>query len=147
MKSGENDVDNKVDLNAIYNSRANKREDNGMSFKDALWFLRHKGVGTNDGLFKIDKYAMIGSIIALKTAIVMNGPCVGGMPVYDSARNDFWFKDASFEGGHAISIVGYDKEGFIIRNSWGSIYGSKGYWTVPYDEFGEDFFEIWTLIR
>lgn len=68
--------DNKVDLNAIYNSRSDKSSDNGMSFKDALYFLRHNGVETNKGLYKINEYSMIGSIDALKIAIVMNGPCI-----------------------------------------------------------------------
>ncbi len=34
---------------------------------------------------------------------------------------------ASARGGHAISIVGYDKDSFIIRNSWGTDWGDAGF--------------------
>lgn len=137
--------DNKVDLTSIYNSRTDGG-DNGMTFKDALHFMRHEGVETSKGLFKINSYAMICSHEALKYAIVMNGPCIGGLPVYDSSADKFWLKGGEFEGGHAVAIVGYDKDGFIIRNSWGGSYGFDGYMHLPYDEFYESFYELWTLM-
>lgn len=38
------------------------------------------------------------------------------------------------EGGHAVLAVGYDDatQRFIIRNSWGTGWGMKGYFTMPY---------------
>jgi C1A family cysteine protease len=41
------------------------------------------------------------------------------------------------EGGHAIVCVGYDnaRRLFIIRNSWGTGWGDKGYGYLPYDYF------------
>ena len=88
---------------------------------------------------------MIGSIPVLKTAIVMNGPCVGGLPVYNSLVTKFWNPGTDFEGNHAIAIIGYDKDGFIIRNSWGKSYSVDGYAHISYDDFNR-FLEIWTLI-
>jgi hypothetical protein len=35
--------------------------------------------------------------------------------------------------GHAITIVGYNQYGFIIKNSWGKSWGDNGYATVSYD--------------
>ena len=37
-------------------------------------------------------------------------------------------------GGHAVVAVGYDdaKEWFLVRNSWGTAWGMKGYFTMPY---------------
>jgi C1A family cysteine protease len=37
-------------------------------------------------------------------------------------------------GGHAVVAVGYDdaKEWFLVRNSWGTAWGMKGYLTMPY---------------
>ena len=37
-------------------------------------------------------------------------------------------------GGHAVLAVGYDdaSQRFIIRNSWGTGWGQKGYFTMPY---------------
>jgi C1A family cysteine protease len=37
-------------------------------------------------------------------------------------------------GGHAVMAVGYDDSSgwFIVRNSWGTAWGIKGYFTLPY---------------
>lgn len=45
------------------------------------------------------------------------------------------FKDttSSHWGGHAVTIVGYRLEGFIIKNSWGTDWGDEGYVVVSYD--------------
>lgn len=139
-----NEKDNNIDLKSIYSSRSNSSDD-GMSFKDALHFMKHEGVDTDNGLFKIKGYAMVGSIIQLKYALLINGVCIGGLPVYNSMLSEFWKEGGEFEGGHAIAIVGYDEEGFIIRNSWGKSYGKDGYYHLKYDDFGDSFYEIWTM--
>lgn len=36
-------------------------------------------------------------------------------------------------GGHVVTVVGYDAEGFIIKNSWGTDWGQNGYGRVSYD--------------
>lgn len=145
LNTGENKTDNNVDLKAIYKSRTDDG-DNGMSFKDAFKFLKHEGVKTDNGVYKIDRYAKLGSITTLKQALILNGPCVGGLPVYDSYKCDFWYKSKgdTFQGGHAISIIGYNKEGFIIRNSWGESFCEDGYTIIPYEDFNS-FMEIWTV--
>lgn len=136
--------DNKVDYFEIYDKRGHEWD--GMSFKQALGILRHEGVASASGRLGIHEYALISSKAALQTAILMNGPCVGALPVYnDSPR--FWKeqKNDGFYGYHAISIVGYDKDGFIIRNSWGPKFGDNGYTTLKYEDFGQ-FVEIWTIL-
>ena len=37
-------------------------------------------------------------------------------------------------GGHAVVAVGYDdaRKTFVVRNSWGTSWGMKGYFTLPY---------------
>jgi C1A family cysteine protease len=52
-------------------------------------------------------------------------------------------------GGHAIMAVGYNDKTkmFKIRNSWGSGWGDKGYFYMPYDfitnaNYTDDF---WTI--
>lgn len=140
IKKGS-DRDHDVDLKSIFKEYGTK---DGMSFKDALKYAKHSGIKTKEGIIKAEKYAMIGSEEVLKQAIVANGPCIGGLPVKDSARRDFW-NGFGFEGRHAVAIVGYDKDGFIIRNSWGRKYGHEGYSHIPYKEFN-NFLEIWTII-
>lgn len=36
-------------------------------------------------------------------------------------------------GGHAVTIVGYDDRGFLIKNSWGESWADGGYATILYD--------------
>ena len=91
-----------------------------------------------------ENYAMIGSFLALKYAIIVNGPCIGGLLVKDQVNWDFWNGSENF-GGHAIAIVGYDKDGLIIRNSWGKSFGNNGYCHMPYSDFSK-FFELWTIM-
>lgn len=38
-----------------------------------------------------------------------------------------------FKESHAIIIVGYTKNGFIIQNSWGEKWGNKGRKEIPFD--------------
>lgn len=144
MKLKTSKKDNNIDLKQIYNARADKNHDNGMSIKEALSLARTHGINSGVGNIKIHDFAMIGSEQILKQAILCNGPVLIALPVYDSSRNDFW-NGAEPEGGHCVAVVGYDKNGFIIRNSWGRSYGRNGYWTLPYNEFNK-IKEIWTCI-
>ena len=136
--------DNKVDLFDIFNSRTTQGE--GMTFKEAFDFLIDKGVKTKNGEFKIKGYAYVKSAIALKFAIIANGPCVGVLPVYNSdSADEFWNeKYGELVGYHAVSIVGFNKDGIIIRNSWGSSYGSDGYTFIKNQDLNK-FYEIWTI--
>ena len=95
----------------------------------------------------IAEYAAVHTIEGLKTALYQNGPCYIAFPVYDE-RPEFWRRsspDVQLSGGHAVTIVGYDAEGFIIRNSWGTGFGTDGYVIYPYSDFGMHW-EIWTSI-
>ena len=117
----------------------------GMTFKEALRYLRHNGIETKDGNVKIREYCLVKNLLSLKYALIMNGPCLGGLPVYETSGDKFWRDGGRFVGGHAISIVGWTRTGFIVRNSWGKWFGDGGYVEIPYSEFGS-FFEIWTVI-
>lgn len=136
--------DNKIDYHEIYNIRTNRGE--GMTFKEAFHYLRHHGVTSKSGNLQIKEYAMVKSSLQLKAAIVMNGPCVGALPVY-SDRPEFWNRmpGDGFYGYHAISIVGYNDKGFVIRNSWGQGFADGGYTTIKYEEFNK-LLEVWTII-
>ncbi len=37
--------------------------------------------------------------------------------------------------GHAVAIVGYTREGFIIQNSWGESWGQGGFALLPYEDW------------
>lgn len=153
----------------IYFYRANK-PNTGMGSRDLMQILAERGCCTEDSMpylkvdpnpemilqksidkeaakYKIAEYARINTIDELKTALYQNGVCYMSFPVYD-VRPQFWRKktpESTSTGGHAVSIVGYNPEGFIIRNSWGEGYGDKGYIIYPYSDFGHHW-DIWTTI-
>lgn len=141
-------IDAGVNLAEIYNSKTNAGD--GMTYKAAFDFLTRKGVHSKEGLLKIGGYALVKGPRHLKGALIENGPCFGALFVYANRYNDvndeFWKKTDRCVGGHAISIVGYTDEGFIIRNSWGKGFGKNGYVLLKNQDFGE-FLEIWTIIK
>jgi C1A family cysteine protease len=85
-------------------------------------------------------------------------PFVFGFTVYESFESEAVASTgvvpmpASGErtvGDHAVVAVGYDdaKRNFIVRNSWGSDWGDKGYFYMPYEylmasDYADDF---WTI--
>jgi hypothetical protein len=39
------------------------------------------------------------------------------------------------DGGHAVAIVGYTAEGFLVQNSWGASWGNSGFALLPYEDW------------
>jgi C1A family cysteine protease len=68
-------------------------------------------------VFGFTVYEEFESAAVAKTGLVQM-PAVGEKPI----------------GGHAVLAVGYDDttQRFTVRNSWGSKWGIKGYFTIPY---------------
>lgn len=108
----------------------------GISFKDILSYLRKEGI--------IQEYALIYSEQALRTAIRINGPCLGALNVYNSNNCNFWDGEKS-EGGHGISLIGWHNDDFIIRNSWGDKWCKGGNTSLPGNRFNL-LKEMWTII-
>ena len=94
---------------------------------------------------KISAYARIYTIEGLKRALYDNGPCYIAFPVY-SNEPDFWNSRNNYlMGGHACVVVGYNEQGFIIRNSWGHTWADKGHSIYSYKDWGVHY-EVWTLV-
>lgn len=47
------------------------------------------------------------------------------------------------DGGHAIAIVGYTSQGFIVQNSWGKTWGASGFALLPYEDFMIHATDVW----
>lgn len=140
--------DNGVDYFEIYEARSIKMI-KGMSFKEGLGFVKGHGVMTKAGNFRINDYALIKNPVALRLALLANGPCLAALPVYEPTASSFWLprtgqRDKDVLGYHAVAVAGYDEEGFIIRNSWGKSYCRNGYSKLLYKDFNR-IIELWTI--
>jgi C1A family cysteine protease len=120
---------------------------------------------TNAAKQKVVTYASLANLTGIKTAVAAGYPVVLGFLVYASFESAATAKTGlmpypntkteTFYGGHAICVVGYDDTlavpgknpgRLICRNSWGTGWGDKGYFYMPYgiitDGMASDF---WTL--
>lgn len=153
--NGVNGINKDMSIDWIYDCREDKNAD-GMSLKEALKYIKRVGYITTQNYKnikkgetpepdKINMYGVLGSAFAMQRSLLVNGPFILALPVYDSNRCDFW-NGSNFEGGHAVACVGYDEEGLIIRNSWGTQWGLNGYCTLPYSQLNK-IYEAWALIK
>jgi len=85
------------------------------------------------------------NINTVKNAL-SNGPVYVGFAVYSDFRNYtggyYQHVSGSLQGYHAVAIVGYDEQGWKVKNSWGTGWGENGYFRIKYQsgcEFGTCF--------
>ena len=92
------------------------------------------------------------TVDGLKNALYSYGPLVTTMDVY----SDFYYyrsgiysyASGTYEGGHAILLVGYDDgaQCFIAKNSWGKGWGESGYFRIAYSQLrGYVYFGEYTI--
>jgi C1A family cysteine protease len=100
----------------------------------------------NDALNrKVTRYERVNDFNGCIDALTNGYPVIMGFRVYNSfmsknvARTGIMpypnTKREKLLGGHAVLLVGYDKRKkvFIARNSWGTNWGDKGYFYMPFD--------------
>jgi len=91
----------------------------------------------------IEYKRVVQSLEQLKQCLIEGFPFVFGFNVYSSFETkevaetgDMPMPKEGEEllGGHAVCAVGFDdnRRVFIVRNSWGDIWGDKGYFYMPY---------------
>lgn len=147
----------------IYNNREDLNED-GMYMRDLMEILKEKGDCTEKHFpygrqgkpeiedymeaskYKTSNYASVDTIDDLKIALYSNGPCIIAVPVYNYTER-MWYQNNGdrFLGGHALAVVGYNEQGFIIRNSWSKSWGDDGYCIMSYEDFGLQW-ELWACV-
>ena len=72
----------------------------------------------------------------IKTALVKHGPVLVSMNTYEGAKivNDTYTYDPRAEfGRHCVLVYGYDERGWLIQNSWGTLYAGDGRFVMPFD--------------
>jgi C1A family cysteine protease len=106
-------------------------------------------MGWESHVYKVVSWSWVNtgevSIDATKNALYTYGPLVAPMIVYD----DFYsYKDGIYEyttgnyqGAHAVLTVGYQDDlsvggggYFIVKNSWGTLWGQGGYFNIAYSQ-------------
>jgi len=107
---------------------------------------------------RIESYHRINSLTEMLTCLAEGYPFVFGFTVYES------FMDAKVArtgiaqlpepgervlGGHAVMAAGYSRkdERFLVRNSWGTGWGLKGYFTMPFEYLETLAADFWTIRR
>jgi C1A family cysteine protease len=109
---------------------------------------------------QITTYQRILTLDEMLACLSEGYPFVFGFTVYESFESphtaqtgvaDMPLPGERVLGGHAVLAVGYDRaaERFICRNSWGTAWGQKGYFTIPFAyledrNLSDDF---WTVRR
>lgn len=51
----------------------------------------------------------------------------------------------NYTGGHAFAIVGYNREGFVVQNSWGQSWGDDGFAIWRYEDWIENVMDGWVF--
>lgn len=98
---------------------------------------------TDGATRKVTSYYRIDTLSDMQNCLASGFPFVFGFSVYTSFESDTVAKTGIVNlpakgekllGGHAVLCVGYDNstQRFLVRNSWGSSWGQKGYFTIPY---------------
>ena len=97
--------------------------------------------------YRTSNSVLIQTINDLKTALYLHGPCIMGTNVYYPYYKHMWVPTnptdpyENWGGGHSMAIVGYNNNGFIIRNSWSELwnpqntYDMRGHDYLPYEHF------------
>jgi len=117
------------------------------------------GAGTN--MYKIVAWgyvkpdAGIPSVSQMKEALCKYGPiaaCIKVTPAFQAYSSGVFDEFADCNGerdiNHAITIVGWDdsKESYLIKNSWGTGWGDKGYIWVKYGCNNIGYGAAWVLV-
>jgi C1A family cysteine protease len=106
----------------------------------------------------IESYHRLETLTEMLTCLAAGYPFVFGFAVYESFQTQAVArtgrvlmprKDERMLGGHAVAAVGYDQaeKRFLVRNSWGSGWGQKGYFTMPYEYLEALAADFWTIRR
>ena len=78
----------------------------------------------------------------VKTAIHRYGCCMAGFNItgeWFCPRNGVIRGGGESQGGHAVTLVGYDRDGVLILNSWGRSYAHDGKVFITNKAFNDQF--------
>lgn len=86
-------------------------------------------------------------IVAMHAAIAEVGVLYASATVHagwEKVKKDGRIRRSSqILGGHAFAIVGYDRDGFWLQNSWGADWGRAGFCHIAYDDWLANGTDTW----
>ena len=97
---------------------------------------------------KITSYYRVYSENEIKASLMEHGPVIFAMEWYSDIKIKNGImntkqESSSQNGHHCMVIYGWNKDGWLMQNSWGSLWGNKGRAIIPYDV---KFNEVWGVI-
>lgn len=94
-----------------------------------------------------DMHVALNEIGILYASAVCHSGWDQGFPAKSSSKGGYWTIPAvtasPSDGGHAFAIVGYNREGFIVQNSWGEEWASGGCAVLTYDDWINNAMDCW----
>ena len=85
---------------------------------------------------RISTYAKVNTVDEIKQALIDFGYVIVSMPWYKDYKlknGVYTFTSEETSGYHCVLIYGWDERGWLVHNSWGSGWGQKGKFVVPFD--------------
>jgi C1A family cysteine protease len=159
----------------VYNQLAHGK-DTGITIPAALTLLQQKGAATLADMpyvagqfttqppaaafadavhYKLSSFGSIAptDLTSMKAQLAAGIPVLLAIKVYSNlyalkSNQIYTGISGTFEGGHAVSLVGYDdtKQTFKFINSWGSGWGTAGYGTISYPGLSQVVVEAYSAI-
>lgn len=101
-----------------------------------LFEERHNKLHKNAYPNRISSYCRLTKNNDIKAALLDKNPVVIAMDWYEDMKvvNGILTTNRNGDdGGHCMLLVGWNEKGWIVQNSWGEKWGTKGTVIVPYD--------------
>lgn len=100
--------------------------------------------------YRLDPRAISDMHVALNEVgiLYVTAACHSGWETGLGVKSKGWWhiprqKATPADGGHAFAIVGYNRDGFIIHNSWGKGWGSAGRAVLAYEDWLDNAMDCW----
>jgi hypothetical protein len=94
-----------------------------------------------------DMHVALNEVGILYASAVCHSGWDDGFSRAAQSKSGFWViprrKASLSDGGHAFAIVGYNQEGFIVHNSWGDGWGTKGCAVLSYEDWLDNAMDCW----
>lgn len=119
-----------------------KRNDGDPDGDGTLLELPLKALAANGILKDNCAVRLLRDPMSVKYAIHRYGVCVAGFDVtseWFNPKNGVVKGGGAGQGGHAVTVCGYDPGGFVILNSWGADYAHGGFVYLANGAFDSQF--------